>query len=75
MEDFRAADRVRAVTADYVNQRIDEKIAGDVRYYSGRTRAEVTCRISELQQEWDIERVLQLGAASLSLTGLTLAAV
>lgn len=75
MEDFRAADRVRAVTADYVNQRIDEKISENVRYYSGRTRAEVTCRIAELEREWDIERVLQLGAASLSLTGLTLAAV
>ena len=75
MEEFRAADRVRAVTADYVNRRIDDKIAENVRYYSGRTRAEVTCRIAELEQEWDIERALQLGAASLSLTGLTLAAV
>jgi hypothetical protein len=75
MEEFRAADRVRANTADYVNQRIDDKIAENVRYYSGRTRAEVTCRIAELEQEWDIERVLQLGAASLSLTGLSLAAV
>jgi hypothetical protein len=75
MEEFRAADRVRAVTADYVNRRIDAKIEENVRYYSGRTRAEVTCRVAELEQEWDIERVLQLGAASLSLTGLTLAAV
>jgi len=75
MEEFRAADRVRANTANYVNQRIDDKIAENVRYYSGRTRSEVTCRIAELEQEWDIERVLQLGAASLSLTGLTLAAV
>jgi hypothetical protein len=75
MEEFKAADRVRAVTADYVNRRIDAKIEENVRYYSGRTRAEVTCRVAELEQEWDIERVLQLGAASLSLTGLTLAAV
>lgn len=75
MEEIRATDRVRANTADYVNKRIDDKIENNVRYYSGRTRAEVTCRIAELEQEWDIERVLQLGAASLSLTGLTLAAV
>ena len=75
MEVFRSTDRVRANTADYVNKRIDDKIENNVRYYSGRTRAEVTCRIAELEQEWDIERVLQLGAASLSLTGLTLAAV
>ena len=75
MEEFRDTDRVRAVTADYVNQRIDDKIAENVRYYSGRTRAEGACRIAELEKEWDIERVLQLGAASLSLTGLALAAV
>ena len=75
MNALRDTDRVRANTADYVNQRIDDKIEDNVRYYSGRTRAEIACRISELEQEWDIERVLQLGAASLSLTGLTLAAV
>jgi hypothetical protein len=75
MNTFKEADRVRANTAEYVNKRIDEKIENSVRYYSGRTRAEVTCRIADLEREWDIERVLQLAAASLSLTGLTLAAV
>jgi hypothetical protein len=75
MDILKDADRVRANTAEHVNKRIDEKIENNVRYYSGRTRAEVTCRIAELEREWDIERVLQLAAASLSLTGLTLAAV
>ena len=75
MNELRDTDRVRANTADYVNQRIDHKIEDNVRYYSGRTRAEIARRINELEEEWDIERVLQLGAASLSLTGLTLAAV
>ena len=75
MNELRDTDRVRANTADYVNQRIDHKIEDNVRYYSGRTRAEIARRINELEAEWDIERVLQLGAASLSLTGLTLAAV
>jgi hypothetical protein len=73
MDDY--ADRVRANTADHINRRIDEKIQNNVRYYSDRTKAEVTCRIAELDQEWDIERFLQLGAASLSLTGLGLGAV
>jgi hypothetical protein len=75
MNELKDTDRVRANTADYVNQRIDHKIEDNVRYYSGRTRAEIARRINELEAEWDIERVLQLGAASLSLTGLTLAAV
>jgi hypothetical protein len=74
MNDVRDTDRVRANTADYINKRIDDKIEDNVRYYSGRTRPEIARRINELEQEWDIERVLQLGAASLSLTGLALAA-
>ena len=75
MNGLKDTDRVRANTADYLNERIDHKIEDNVRYYSGRTRAEIARRINELEEEWDIERVLQLGAASLSLTGLTLAAV
>jgi hypothetical protein len=74
MESGIEADRVRANTADYVNQRIDQQIEDNVRYYSGRSQQEIVRRIGALENEWDIERVLEMMAASFSLTGLTLGA-
>jgi hypothetical protein len=67
-------DRVRANTAPEINASIDRKIEENVRYYSGQPKAKVARRIRELGEEWDIERVLQAMAASLSLTGITLGA-
>jgi hypothetical protein len=67
-------DRVRANTADSVNQRIDQRIEDNVRYYSGRSQQEIARRIRELESEWDIERVLETMASSFSLTGLYLGA-
>ena len=52
-------DRVRANTVPEVNQRIDEQIERNIRHYSGQTKEEIYRRIRELDQEWDIERVLE----------------
>jgi hypothetical protein len=65
-------DRVRANTVPAVNRRIDEQIERNIRYYSGRSTEEISRRIRELEQEWDIERVLEALAASFSLTGMIL---
>jgi hypothetical protein len=65
-------DRVRANTVPAVNRRIDEQIERNIRYYSGRSVEEISRRIREVEQEWDIERVLEALAASFSLTGLIL---
>jgi hypothetical protein len=68
-------DRVRANTLDAVNAQIDRQIEENVRYHSGRTPEEIACRIDDLEREWDIERVLEMMASSLSLSGLVLGAV
>ncbi|HME59938.1 MAG TPA: hypothetical protein VKH62_01680 [Candidatus Binatia bacterium] len=75
METWHETDRVRANTADYINRRIDQFIEDNVRYFSGRPREEIVRRIEALEQEWDIERVLELLASSFSLTGIALGAV
>ena len=62
-------DRVRANTVPQVNRRIDEQIERNIPHYSGQTK-EISCRIRELDQEWDIERVLETLASSFSLTGI-----
>jgi hypothetical protein len=63
-------DRVRANTVPEVNRRVDEQIERNIRHYSGQTRDEIFRRIQELDQEWDIERVLETLASSFSLTGM-----
>jgi hypothetical protein len=65
-------DRVRANTVPEINRRIDEQIERNIRHYSGQTKEEISRRIQELDQEWDIERVLETMASSFSLTGIVL---
>ena len=65
-------DRVRANTVPEVNRRIDEQMERNIRHYSGQTNEEIYRRIRDLDQEWDIERVLETMAASFSLTGIVL---
>lgn len=67
-------DRVRANTAGQVNRRVDEQIERNIRHYSGQTKEEIYRRIQDLDQEWDIERVLETMASSFSLTGIVLGA-
>jgi hypothetical protein len=63
---------VRANTAPEINQSIDKKIEENVRYYSGQPREKIARRVRELDEEWDIERILQAMASSLSLSGVML---
>jgi hypothetical protein len=68
-------DRVRRRTIPAVNRRIDEEIEKSIRHYIGQPRPVITRRIHRLEEEWDIERVLETNASSLSLLGLTLGLV
>ena len=67
-------DRVRANTAAELNRRVDEQIERNIRHYSGQTKEEIYRRIQDLDEEWDIERVLETMASSFSLTGIVLGA-
>jgi len=68
-------ERVRANTAAEVNWRIDQQIEESIRHYSGQPKEEISRRIWELEQEWDIERVLQAMASSFSLMGIAFSIV
>jgi hypothetical protein len=63
--------RVPAQTAAYINRRIDDQIERNVRYFSAHP-GEIDRRLTELDQEWDIERVIQANAATLALVGTVL---
>lgn len=65
-------ERVRRHTVEAVNQRIDDKIALTVHEYGVRSHVEINARLSELDQEWDIERWLETYGSSVALAGVGL---
>ncbi|WP_432746175.1 hypothetical protein ABXJ76_08930 [Methylobacter sp. G7] len=65
-------DRVRSSTAAHVNEEIDHQTDINIHRYKGKSRAEILERIQMLDKEWDIERVLEVNASTLALSGLIL---
>lgn len=65
-------DRVRNSTSEEINSQIDDVTNSNIQYYSTRPAWEVKQRILALEKEWDIERVLEVNASTLALTGLVL---
>jgi hypothetical protein len=59
----------RARTPRDVNERIDRETDERVRYYATRPVDFVSHRISELDSEWDVDRVLRADIAGLGLIG------
>jgi hypothetical protein len=67
-----SADRVRHSTAPHVNREIDRQTNSNIRRYANSSEEVIYRRIEELDQEWDIERALEVNASTLALTGLLL---
>ena len=67
-----SADRVRRSTALHLNQDIDRQTDSNIRHYSGASREAIQERIAQLDHEWDVERILEVNASTLALTGLAL---
>ena len=65
-------DRVRKHSAASVNRSIDRRTKNNLNSYAGRSEAEISARIKELNQEWGNERWLETNASTLALTGLIL---
>ena len=65
-------DRVRARTAPHINEQIDAEIRRDLRRVAAQREPAISRRIAELDDEWDIERYLEMNAATLALTGTLL---
>ena len=67
------ASRVETNTAGRINDRIARTTKERVASYRNAGREALTRRLRELDSEWDIERVLEANAATVSLTGAVLA--
>ena len=65
-------DRVPAHTSSEVNRRIQQELAGRMRYYDEH-RSEIPQRLAVLDQEWDIERAIEANASVLAFVGTLMA--
>jgi hypothetical protein len=66
-------DRVPAHTSEDVNEQIQQEIEARVGKLAN-DRAGLERRLQELDQEWDIERMLEANASALAFTGAVLGA-
>ena len=65
------ARRVPDNTTLVANERIRRRTQANVTYYAHH-RDEIGRRLVELDQEWDVERILETGSSALTLSGLLL---
>src|SRR3954462_5483343 len=65
-------DRVREHAPERSNQRIDRATQRRILRAGGESRPALSRRLEELDQEWDMERVLETNAAALALGGVLL---
>lgn len=66
------ADRVRRHTRPSTAESIAAATRQNVREHAGRSSGEIGRRIAELENEWDVERVLEANASTLALAGAVL---
>ena len=66
------ADVVRRNTCEARNKIIDRKTVDRIKQYSTKNYGEIEKRLKKLDREWDIERILELNASTLILTGVLL---
>jgi hypothetical protein len=65
-------DRVRERFPHQENQQADDLIRKSIARYKGESSEIISERIRELDQEWSIERALEVNAATLALSGTLL---
>ena|SRR5688572_7994771 len=69
---MKSSDRVQAHTADHVNRRIESEAKRRVMEAAGQNQAGLQRRIDQLDDEWDVERFLEMNASAIALTGTVL---
>lgn len=72
--DVDLTDPVRSATSESVQGTLDQELLQRLQRYAGKPETEISARLRELEQEWDIERVLKLNASSLAFIGTLLGA-
>jgi len=63
-------DRVQAHTAECVNQRIQEQAERRIIEAAIDSKARLSERIRNLENEWDIDRLLEMNASAIAFSGV-----
>lgn len=66
-------DRIQKNTPDVLNEKVEKELRENINHYSRAGKATLSERISQLEKEWNIDRVLLTNASSLAGIGLILA--
>lgn len=72
IEDKITNDRVRSFTSMEINNEIDQQIEENIEFYSIQNPVTIKRRLQELDEEWDVERILEVNASTLALTGIVM---
>lgn len=64
-------DRVRQHTSSRINQQLNREREESVQRYASQPIEMIDQRLDQLNQEWDIERWLEMNASALALLGVT----
>jgi hypothetical protein len=67
------SERVRMNTADGVNDRLRDEVERRITYYIAHP-GQIDRRLDELDREWDVERMIETEAPTMTLTGILLGA-
>ena len=59
-------DAMRAHTPANIQQRIDSTLEERIRFYAAQPKEVIARRLQELDQEWDLDRLLTANAAGLA---------
>ena len=69
-----SSERVAMHTSEAVNAEIRRKTEENISMYGSAGKHAIGRRLEELDREWDVERALEVNAASVGLVGLALGA-
>lgn len=65
-------DRVQKNTPKSINRDFEQDLRDNIRYFSTKSKEEISERIDELEKEWNMDRMLITNASSLAGLGLIL---
>lgn len=65
--------KVNNATPDHINQKIERETEARINTFKRKDPSAIKQRITELEREWDTERVLEVNMASLALASSILA--
>ncbi len=72
MKEQQSQERAKTATTDKQNSSIDERTQQNVHGYAHKGKGKISQRLKELDNEWDLERTLQVNAAAIGFTGVLL---